>query len=73
MFHRTRDFFAFAGTASAVFAAIRQAYALANAGRQNDFVGGSGKGAATGLYGDVECHTVNLVMGQNSQPRGEHR
>lgn len=50
--NRTRDLFAFAGAAGAVFAPIGQANALADSGGQDGFVRFSGKGAPTGLHQD---------------------
>ena len=54
MFDHTTDLLAFAGAASAVFAAIRQANALANAGGQHGLTGVDVKLAQAGQDADVK-------------------
>ena len=56
--HTARQQFALARAAGAVFAAIGQTNALANASGQNGFIGLGFKDASAGLNGDGECHTV---------------
>ena len=58
------DFFAFARSAGAVFAAIGQAYALAQTGAEQGLVGFCREMAAAGLDRDAETH-VWLSLGLN--------
>ena len=55
--HAAFYFFALAGTAGAVFAAVGQADAAADGGGQQRFVGIRGVGAAAGLHSDVKTHS----------------
>ena len=63
MHHRARNLLAFAGTARAIFAAIGQAYALANAGRQQSFAAICTKSTATWLDGNLEAHVFVILEG----------
>ena len=65
MNHGARDFLTFAGTASAIFAAIGQANALPYAGCEQSFAGICVKSTATGLYGNLEAH-VFVILGGSS-------
>ena len=55
------ELFAFAGTAGTVFAAIGQAYTGVNGSRQNGFLAGGRKLAATGLNGDLKGGGVHIL------------
>ena len=61
MHHETFDLAALAGAAGAILAAIGQANALPDAGRQDGFIGFGGEGAPTGLYGDLERHSLGIL------------
>jgi hypothetical protein len=63
MHHRARNLLAFTGTASAIFAAIGEAYALANAGRQQSFAAICTKSTATWLDGNLEAHVFVILEG----------
>ena len=55
--HGARDFFALAGAACTVFAAVRHADSVTDSTSQNDFAIVDFKVAATGQDRDLECHT----------------
>jgi hypothetical protein len=57
-------FLALARAASTIFTPIRQGNVLANGGGQNGFIGFNVKSAATGLNGDLECHTLSGLSGK---------
>jgi hypothetical protein len=63
MHHGARNLLAFARTTRAIFAAIGQAYALANASRQQSFAAICVKSTATGLYGNLEAHVFVILGG----------
>jgi hypothetical protein len=60
MGHGASDFFAFARTTSAVFAAVGQADALADTSAQDGFPGLYIKLATAGLNTDMERHLLSL-------------
>ena len=61
--HGARNLLALARTTSAVFAAIGQANALANACRQQSFAAVSTESTATWLNGDLEAHVFVILGG----------
>jgi hypothetical protein len=63
MHHSARNLFAFARTASTVFAAIGQANALAYACSQQSFAAIGIKSTATWLYGNLEAHVFVILEG----------
>jgi hypothetical protein len=65
MHHGARDFFAFARAASAVFATIGQANALANASSQQGFGVIGSEAAAAGLHRNLKAHLLGILEGVN--------
>jgi hypothetical protein len=63
MNHSARNFFAFARTASTVFAAVGQANALPYACGQQSFAAISTEMTATWLYGNLEAHVFVILEG----------
>jgi hypothetical protein len=65
MHHGAGNLFAFARTASAVFAAIGQTDALADASGEQGFVVIGGEAATTGLNGNLKTHLLGILEGVN--------